>query len=186
MDILSDVNVVGKIYSSSLITGYICANSNGSCGGYVRIENGNISASGCGSSIDNLIASSLRSKNWEFEITTDESRFCKQAYFYQGIFGYRNGYVEMDSCGYEHPDYYVQKHIEEMTIPTNCGRFFIFCGCQNENTFPIIQAVDSVTGKVINMNYEFCFCKLENKTIVIGEKSTGTSVSNFTFNLLLT
>lgn len=154
MDILSDVNVVGKIKSNEL------------CAATIRGIN-------FGAQIVSF--SSLYSSDTKITLENGgRAFFCAQSYFYGGI-------VDDNNDSSKH--FYVKKHVIAMDVPANCNRFLIFCGCQNDNTYPMIQAVDSSTKKVINLDYEFETNLVETK--VFGGMTSGNCARTIHFNLLL-
>lgn len=202
MDILSDVNVVGKIYSSSLITGYICANS--SCGNYTRIENGNISVScllsvsgtadvggkirfGNDSSIDetSMMLREPGGGNTDVHLNSStnynfSAMFCRQVWLYGGAY-------EETKPG-EYPvkfSYYVRKINKTIQVPSNCSKFLIeenippHDGCSQ--SFPVIQSVGTFSKRSVSMDYEFC-----GNSTVYGIISTGGDrETEFAFQILV-
>ena len=155
MDILSDVNVVGKIKSNELCATKLSGNS-------VRVES--------------VRFSQLSSSDEKIYLEGGHVSFCTQSYFYGGI---------ADEYSDSKKHFYVKKHVIKMDVPANCNRFLIFCGCQNDNTYPMVQAVDGngCSGKVINLDYEFETNLVETK--VFGGMTGGNCARIIYFNLLL-
>ena len=171
MDILSDVNVVGKIKSNSLeVSEIISFHSNPitTCSAIISYFQVNCNASFC-SGID-AYGSSVFYYYVDFY---EEVNFCS---------------VLKNTAFNDSNRYYTSKVTVDLCVPKDCTRFLIFCGGQKENAFPMIQGVATGSGKVVNMDYVFNISDDgigSFMTKVFAEKTAGSEDTYYTFNILL-
>ena len=205
MDILSDINVVGNITTNSLTTGILRTPTSP-----LKVYRGTSScyADVCGNTLysNNVINKwSIKSGSICAEtictntlhvgincetmlyVSGEGSFFCKQVLFDCDVASSQN----YPSC----VDYFTKKRNVRITVPSDCTVFKILEEPQYIGNnmdlcpYPLIQAFDNSTKRSVTMDYkfDFCFDCTSGKTFVsvFGEKSSGTTATDFSFGVLL-